>query len=127
MIADNFLIYKDCIFKIIESIDKKYTAIVCGSFRRGNLAFNMQTLIYLLIAKTLNCFTGAKFSSDIDILLTHPSYVSEAYKPEEGETELIVHSKDSSKHFLSKIIKELQDTGFITDTIANGDTKYMVY
>ena len=44
-------ILEDCLQQLISSIDPKYVATVCGSFRRG-----------------------AASSGDIDVLLTHADY-----------------------------------------------------
>ena len=87
-------------------MDKKYVATVCGSFRRG-----------------------ADSSGDIDLLITHPLYVSGSYVKENEELkskkDLIVHSKQSPKPLLDKIVNKLIRMNFITDTLAFGDTKYM--
>ena len=99
--------YKETIFYEIASIDNNYTTTVCGSYRRG-----------------------ADSSGDIDILITHPTYVSGSYvkeKPNLNQENLIVQSKKSPKHLLSKIVDQLIKIGFISDTISFGDTKYMVY
>jgi len=54
---------------------------------------------------------GAKSSGDIDILLTHPSYTAD----------------DDDKHpeLLDKVVKALKKSNFITDSLSQGDTKYM--
>lgn len=79
---------------------------MCGSYRRG-----------------------ADSSGDIDILLTHPSYVSGSYVKEKSDlnTEnLIIQSKKSPKHLLECIVNQLNNIGFTSDSISFGDTKFMV-
>lgn len=73
--------------KEIKDLDVEFTANVCGSFRRG-----------------------ATSSGDIDILLTHPNFVSTDKK---------------SPELLKKVVKRLTDCGLITDTISMGDSKFM--
>lgn len=53
---------------------------------------------------------GAESSGDIDILLTHPSFTSA--------------TKKKTDH-LHKVVKQLEDVGFITDTLSHGDAKFM--
>ncbi|KAF6023413.1 POLB [Bugula neritina] len=53
---------------------------------------------------------GAATSGDIDILLTHPNFTSESKK----KTDL-----------LHKVIKKLEETGYITDSLSHGDSKFM--
>lgn len=79
---------------------------------------------------------GAASSGDIDILLTHPSYVSSSYVKEKIDTKestlnidkknLIVHSEKSPKGLLEAVVNKLIEIEFICDTLANGDTKFMV-
>lgn len=84
-----------------KSIDEKYCLTVCGSFRRGLPA-----------------------SGDIDILITHPTFVSASHEPKSSD--LIVSGKKSPKPLLEKIINKLTEMKFITDTLGFGDSKYMV-
>lgn len=53
---------------------------------------------------------GAKACGDIDTLLTHPSFTSEDKK---------------KPALLVKVVEKLKSTGFITDTLSLGDTKFM--
>uniref|UniRef100_A0A4W3IS85 DNA polymerase n=1 Tax=Callorhinchus milii TaxID=7868 RepID=A0A4W3IS85_CALMI len=53
---------------------------------------------------------GALSSGDMDILLTHPDYTSESTK---------------KPKLLHKVVECLERTGFVTETISKGDTKYM--
>uniref|UniRef100_A0A0B6ZE77 DNA polymerase n=1 Tax=Arion vulgaris TaxID=1028688 RepID=A0A0B6ZE77_9EUPU len=78
---------KDLVEKKMEIIDSKYRTEVCGSFRRG-----------------------AQASGDIDFLLTHPNYTSEAKK---------------RPALLHDVVKKLEEAKFVTDTLSLGDTKFM--
>ena len=72
---------------------------------------------------------GATSSGDIDLLLTHPLYVSTSYVKEsvlKKSKDLIVDTKRSPKPLLDKIVNRLIKTNFITDTISFGDTKFAV-
>lgn len=71
----------------IKQVDKDYTAQVCGSFRRG-----------------------APSSGDIDILLSHPAFVSTGKK---------------MPNLLHDVVKKLEAVGFVTDTLSLGDSKFM--
>lgn len=53
---------------------------------------------------------GAESSGDIDILLTHPDFTSESEK---------------QPKLLHAVVEHLESTGFITDTLSKGDTKFM--
>ncbi|KAG7177706.1 DNA polymerase beta-like [Homarus americanus] len=53
---------------------------------------------------------GAKSSGDVDALLTHPSYTSESSK---------------CPSLLSKVTQVLKDHGLVTDTLSQGDSKFM--
>lgn len=87
---------------------KNYIVTFCGSFRRG-----------------------ADSSADIDILLTHNNYVSSGHAKENKDSrnkkDLIIDSEKSAMELLERVVNKLIDIKFITDTIALGETKYMVY
>ncbi|XP_076440978.1 DNA polymerase beta-like [Babylonia areolata] len=53
---------------------------------------------------------GADSSGDIDILLTHPSFSSSSKKQPE---------------LLQRVVKRLESTKFVTDTLSLGDSKFM--
>ncbi|XP_030057934.1 DNA polymerase beta [Microcaecilia unicolor] len=53
---------------------------------------------------------GAESSGDIDILLTHPAFTSESAK---------------QPKLLHQVVERLEKTGFVTDTLSKGDTKFM--
>lgn len=53
---------------------------------------------------------GAASSGDIDILLTHPDF-----KAEDGKKPALLHA----------VVKQLEKSKFVTDTISLGDTKFM--
>ena len=102
--------------KEIKKIDEKYTVIICGSFRRG-----------------------AASSGDIDILVTHPTYMSSAHETESKDSSAKSSrnsendkasskksAKNNSKPLLEKIVNQLTEIKFITDTLVCGDTKFMV-
>ena len=59
---------------------------------------------------------GKKESGDIDILLTHPDFTSNS------------KSKDKKKHttHLKSVVKHLEEIKLITDTISQGESKFMV-
>lgn len=63
-------------------------------------------------------------------MLTHPSYVSSSYVKENKELknkkDLTVDSEKNPKDLLKKIVDKLIEINFITDTLANGNTKFMV-
>jgi DNA polymerase/3'-5' exonuclease PolX len=94
---------KDLILKEIEAIDTKYVATICGSFRRGLSA-----------------------SSDIDILITHPNYVSDTEITKSSKSKKS-ESKSTARELLEKIINKLTDLKIICDSLAFGDTKFMVW
>ena len=89
----------------IKKIDNKYTVTLCGSYRRG-----------------------LESSGDIDVLLTHPNYVSLRFAEDHNlrsTKNLIIETKRSPEILLKKIIDTLKQLNFITDTIASGDTQFM--
>lgn len=91
----------------IAHVDDEFVVTVCGSFRRG-----------------------AETSGDMDVLLTHPKYVSSSYAKESKKPVkpgLIVDSKSSPKPLIDKVVKDLIRLKFITDTMAYGETKFMVW
>lgn len=98
---------KDLVIKEINALDSEYTVNVCGSFRRG-----------------------AATSGDIDILVTHPSYVSSAYLTENEKTikknkDKTIENSKNPKPLLKKIVDRFTNIKYITDTMAFGDTKFM--
>lgn len=90
--------------KTIKELDSNFVVTICGSFRRG-----------------------AESSGDIDVLLTHPDYVSSSFAKETKKSRpgLIIDSKQSPKPLIDKVVKELIRLKFITDTMALGETKFM--
>ena len=74
---------------VVEGVDSEYIMTVCGSYRRGVVS-----------------------SGDMDILLTHPSFV-------EGEK----YKKDG--RLLHRVVAALEEEGVITHTISHGETKFM--
>lgn len=90
---------QELLVKEIELIDTNYKITIAGSFRRGALS-----------------------SGDIDILITHPNYTSELTSQSKKKSNKI------SEHYgelLKAIVNKLEEKGFITDTMAFGDTKFM--
>ncbi|XP_075715032.1 DNA polymerase beta isoform X1 [Rhinoderma darwinii] len=71
----------------VKNLDPEYIATVCGSYRRG-----------------------AESSGDMDILLTHPDFMSDSPK---------------QPHLLHQMVQTLEECNFITDTLVKGDTKFM--
>lgn len=75
----------------VKEISRDYLVTICGSYRRGK-----------------------EESGDIDVLITHPDYISKA--------------KDAKKKTISlkTIVECLEKKKLITDTISLGSTKFMV-
>lgn len=106
---------RDLVTKEAQSLDPDYHITLCGSYRRG-----------------------AESSNDIDVLVTHPNFVSQEFERKlEIENNLHhhhqnrasrspSHSRFNSKHLLDRIINRLFEIRFLTDTLAHGDAKYMV-
>lgn len=86
---DEMLKLQEIAMKKIANFDKEIIATVCGSFRRG-----------------------AASSGDIDVLVTHPSYLS-------SENDF------DKKALLHGVVDTLTKGGFVTDSISLGDTKFM--
>lgn len=66
-------------------------------------------------------------------MVTHPHYVSKEYAAEHTNNETInseeahpSHAKENSRGLLDRIISRLYEIKFLTDTLAHGDSKYMV-
>lgn len=78
--------------KYIYELNEEYIITVCGSYRRGK-----------------------ETSGDIDVLITHPKYISE--------------EKESKKKngLLKNIVEYLEKKQLITDTMSLGPTKFMVH
>jgi len=81
--------------KQLRSIDKRFTATVCGSYRRG-----------------------LPTSGDIDMLITHPTFTSETSQTESK-------SGGPGGNLLKTVVEVLETEGLITDTISHGGTKFM--
>jgi len=80
--------------KIVTSVDSDFLLTICGSYRRGAIS-----------------------SGDIDVLLTHPKFLS-------NDEELFdVGGKDEKP--MRKVVRALEDNDLVTDTISHGDTKFM--
>lgn len=77
--------------KAIKELNSAYLITICGSYRRGK-----------------------EESGDIDVLVTHPDYISTA-KNEKKKT-----------ISLKAIVECLEKKKLITDTISLGSTKFMV-
>lgn len=86
---DEMLKLQEIIIEKIEKFDKDIIATVCGSFRRG-----------------------ATSSGDIDVLVTHPSFLS-------------TDNDFDKKALLHGVVDMLTKAGFVTDSISLGDTKFM--
>ena len=86
--------------KRVNKLDKKYVMTVCGSYRRE-----------------------AESSGDVDILLTHPSFVVEgAEDSEDNEREARSQGKKAG-HLLRAVVSDLEDADIVTDTLSQGETK----
>ena len=78
------------------------------------------------------CFRGNEFSEDVDVLLTHPDFVSPASIRQQKRTKTAKLSvrkapeKILSSDLLERVVKELTRLKFITDTFTFGKTKFMV-
>jgi len=91
--------------KHISELDKKFTATVCGSYRRG-----------------------LPTSGDIDVLLTHPKFTSSVDATSDSHHPKHASSKDSNSgggKMLRNVVEVLESEGLVTDTISHGDTKFM--
>ncbi|XP_040270760.1 DNA polymerase beta [Bufo bufo] len=84
---EEMLKMQDIVLEEVKNLDPVYIATVCGSFRRG-----------------------AESSGDMDILLTHPDFMSDSPK---------------QPHLLHQVVQALEKCNFITDTLVKGDTKFM--
>ncbi len=66
---------------------------------------------------------GAESSGDIDLLLTHPDYTS-------LNSDTSKNKRDSKKvrsfELLKAVVDVLEKDKFVTDTLAFGNTKFMV-
>jgi len=88
--------------KRVNKLDKNYVMTVCGSYRRE-----------------------AESSGDIDVLLTHPSFVVEEAGDSE-DTERGVRSQGKKAgHLLRAAVLDLEDADIVTDTLSQGETKFM--
>ena len=78
---------------------------MCGSYRRGLAT-----------------------SKDIDIMLTHPRFVSESFAKAHKNMphpEFIVQGTDSPRGLIQRVIDRLFEVTFLVDEISFGDTKFM--
>ena len=88
--------------KRVNKLDKNYVMTVCGSYRRE-----------------------AESSGDIDVLLTHPSFVVEEAGDSE-DTERGVRSQGKKAgHLLRAAVSDLEDADIVTDTLSQGETKVL--
>ncbi|KAJ3074724.1 hypothetical protein HK102_005733, partial [Quaeritorhiza haematococci] len=78
----------------VKSIDTSYIATICGSYRRG-----------------------LPSSGDIDLLVTHPSYLSSS-STASGKNK-------KARGLLEPIVKKLRGMGVLVDELSFGDVKYM--
>uniref|UniRef100_A0A224XN85 DNA polymerase n=1 Tax=Panstrongylus lignarius TaxID=156445 RepID=A0A224XN85_9HEMI len=76
--------------KEIGTIDEKYLITICGSYRRGKVE-----------------------SGDVDLLLTHPIFISEN------------NDKQAPTKLIKRVVTVLEQKNLITDTISLGDVKFM--
>lgn len=89
-------------------IDDQFIVHMCGSYRRG-----------------------ADFSNDIDILLTHPKFISKVYAKTHNispdDDKYFIQYKASPRPLMDKVVNKLTDVGFLSeDIIAYGESKFMV-
>lgn len=84
---EEMLKMQDIVLERMKNLDPEYIATACGSFRRG-----------------------AASSGDLDVLLTHPDFMSDSPK---------------QPHLLHQVVQNLEECNFITDTLVKGDTKFM--
>jgi DNA polymerase beta len=86
----------------IKAIDSKYIVTIAGSYRRG-----------------------AQTSGDIDVLITHPMYMStktHTNTKRKSDGEPVVQQKQ----LIESIVNKFEEKKFITDRLAFGNTKFMV-
>lgn len=79
---------------VVTTVDPEYIMTVCGSYRRGAVS-----------------------SGDMDILITHTSFLEG--EPSLGEK----HKKDGM--LLHRVVSALEEEGVITETLSHGETKFM--
>ena len=98
---------KNLLVREIHSFDPRFTVTICGSYRRHETNID-----------------------DIDVMLTHETYVSSDFIDDNKDSinvkDYTIQNVSSSRFLLDSVIKQLIKIGFITDTIAEGETKYMV-
>ena len=88
--------------KRVNKLDKNYVMTVCGSYRRE-----------------------AESSGDIDVLLTHPSFVvEEAWDSEDTERWVRSQGKKAG-NLLRAVVSDLEDADIVTDTLSQGETKVL--
>lgn len=85
--------YEKVLRQEIHRLDPQFKLTICGSYRRGQP----------------EC-------GDIDVLLTHPSFVSSKNSKEQ---------KRSSTTLLKEVVNHLKNVSLVAETIALGDVKYM--
>ncbi len=66
-----------------------------------------------------------QLNTNIDVLLTHPKYVSLTNPATQSDNDLIIFSKKSPKNLLQLIIDRLKEINFLTDVISFGEIKFM--
>eukprot|EP00730_Choanoeca_flexa_P002709 TRINITY_DN11141_c0_g1_i3.p1 TRINITY_DN11141_c0_g1~~TRINITY_DN11141_c0_g1_i3.p1 ORF type:complete len:291 (+),score=71.22 TRINITY_DN11141_c0_g1_i3:275-1147(+) len=93
-------ILRTAILESIKSVDDNLHAEVCGSYRRG-----------------------AASSGDIDMLITHPEFIS----PGTGEplSKSYRHLPKPYNTLLKRIVDKLEADGLIQASMSQGETKYM--
>ncbi|KAF0306864.1 DNA polymerase beta [Amphibalanus amphitrite] len=102
----------------VAELDGRYRATVCGSYRRG-----------------------AESSGDVDLLITHPDYTSDGAETgrrrtvdgaETGRGRSAAGSatargsgRSAGGRLLGAVVDHLSQDGFVTDTLSQGDSKFM--
>eukprot|EP00042_Codosiga_hollandica_P026000 m.119699 g.119699 ORF g.119699 m.119699 type:complete len:378 (-) comp52064_c0_seq1:137-1270(-) len=82
---------REIVLGYLRQVDMKVTGEICGSYRRG-----------------------AESSGDIDLIVTHPEFLS---------------TQDPKPHQMLTLVKRISDSmvaqGFVTDVLSCGDSKFM--
>uniref|UniRef100_A0A8D8Y5W8 DNA polymerase n=1 Tax=Cacopsylla melanoneura TaxID=428564 RepID=A0A8D8Y5W8_9HEMI len=87
--------YEQLLKTAIAEMDPLYELTICGSYRRG----------------LPSC-------GDIDVLLTHPAYVSNTSNPDPKQ-------KKTATDLLKIVVERLQQKNLVDETLALGDVKFM--
>jgi hypothetical protein len=109
--------------RLIAKVDRKITATLCGSYRRGKPFSGVRQWLPLDGLKSFFVLRGRLsqmefLAQDLDILITHPKYRSD--NDESAEHKKIKPS------LLHDVVNAMTRAHFVTDVLAEGESKFMV-